>query len=131
MSSLYPTRGNCDLPHVREYTPHEIVQVLHSAGFEVEHLINERVRGAQHATWVLDILKANGFETSFRGEQLVAPLERNNPRRATDFPHSSVTDELKRLRVSNRATPRVSLRPRFLARRANSWKGAFDDIDPT
>ena len=58
-----------DLPHVRKYTPHEIVQVLRSAGFEVEHLINERVRGAQHATWVLDILKANGVETSLRGSK--------------------------------------------------------------
>ena len=70
------------------------------------------------------------------GANYVAPLERNNLRRATDFPHSSITHELKRLRVSkvsNRAAPRVSLRPRFLAlaRHANSWKVAFHDIDPT
>jgi SAM-dependent methyltransferase len=28
--SRYPAKGNCDLPHVREYTPHKIVQVLGS-----------------------------------------------------------------------------------------------------
>lgn len=88
-------KGNCDLPMSVSTR-----QVLRSAGFEVEHLINERVRGAQHATRDLDILKANGFETSLRGEQIGCPARKKQPARATDFPHSSITHELQRLRVS-------------------------------
>jgi SAM-dependent methyltransferase len=84
--SRYPAKGNCDLPHVREYTPHEIVQVLRSAGFEVENLITERMRGARHGTWVLDILKANGFETSLRGEQIYCLARKKQPATIDRFP---------------------------------------------
>lgn len=68
--SRYPPLGNPDTPHVREYTPHEIDQMLHSAGFEVTYLFTERLRQAQHATWVFDVLRANRFETRLRGEQM-------------------------------------------------------------
>jgi SAM-dependent methyltransferase len=68
--SRYPPLGNADTPHVREYTPHEIDQMLRSAGFEVTYLFTERLREAQHATWVFDVLRANRFETRFRGEQI-------------------------------------------------------------
>jgi hypothetical protein len=63
-----------------------LIQVLRSAGFEVEHLITEGVGGAQHATWVLDILKANGFETSLRGEQICCPARKKQPAASDRFP---------------------------------------------
>jgi SAM-dependent methyltransferase len=68
--SRYPTPGNCDTPHVREYTPSEIATTLGSVGFEATRLFTERLPGAQDATWVLDILQANGFNASLRGEQI-------------------------------------------------------------
>ena len=63
-----------------------LIQVLRSPEFEVEHLITERVRGAQHATWVLDRLKANGFETSLRGEQIYCPARKKQPAASDRFP---------------------------------------------
>ena len=69
--SRYPVKGNTDIPHVREYTPHEIAQAVRSAGFQTDALFTERMDGAQHATWVLDILRVNAFETALRGEQIL------------------------------------------------------------
>lgn len=68
--SQYPVKGNSDTPHVREYTPHEVAQALRSAGFQVEALITERMEETLHATWVADILSANGFDNGLRGEQI-------------------------------------------------------------
>jgi SAM-dependent methyltransferase len=65
----YPAPGNNDVPHVREYTPSEVVHAVSAAGFTIEVLITERT-GAEHATWVRDILSANGFDGSLRGEQI-------------------------------------------------------------
>lgn len=70
--SRYPRPGNNDTPHVREYTPVEISQALQAAGFKVDVLITERMKGADHATWVLDVLSANGFDTSLRGNRSTA-----------------------------------------------------------
>jgi SAM-dependent methyltransferase len=68
--SRYPATENRDTPHVREYTPYELSRMLDSAGFDVEWLTTERLTGAPHATWVLDVLRANNFDTSLRGEQI-------------------------------------------------------------
>lgn len=68
--SKYPASGNPDVPHVREYTPYEIGQALRAACFGIECLNTERAQGAHPATWVLEILRENGFETSLRGEQI-------------------------------------------------------------
>ncbi len=84
--SRYPAKGNPDIPHVREYTPHEIRQALLSAGFDVEHLITERMPAVHHATWVLDILKSNGFDTSFRGEQIYCLARKRRPAPIDRFP---------------------------------------------
>ena len=77
--SKYPAKGNPDVPHVREYTPYEIDQALRAACFGIESLTTERAQGATHATWVLEILRDNGFETCLRGEQIycLARKERN------------------------------------------------------
>lgn len=79
--SRYPVKSNSDTPHVREYTPYEVAQALRSAGFQIEVLITERMEGARHATWVADILRANGFDTGLRGEQIYC-LARKSPQAA-------------------------------------------------
>lgn len=84
--SQYPPRGNRDTPHVREYTPFEIIQALRAAGFEIENLITERMDGAQHSTWVLDILTANGFDTSLRGEQIYCLARKSQSGAGERFP---------------------------------------------
>lgn len=85
--SRYPAKGNPDVPHVREYTPHEIGEAVRSAGFQIEALFAERMEGTDHATWVLDILKANGFETARRGEQIYCVGRKQMPAATLDrFP---------------------------------------------
>lgn len=84
--SRYPAITNADTPHVREYTPQELDAALRAAGFEVTALFTERLQQAHHATWVLDILRANGFETALRGEQMYC-LARKHSRLVVDrFP---------------------------------------------
>jgi SAM-dependent methyltransferase len=84
--SRYPARGNTDIPHVREYTPHEIAQAVRSAGFQIDALFTERMEGAHHATWVLDILKTNAFETALRGEQIYCVGRKQTPATFDRFP---------------------------------------------
>ena len=84
--SRYPTQGNSDTPHVREYTPSEIAEALRSAGFELTSLFTERLPGAQHATWILDILQANGFDTSLRGEQMYCVARKHSRASVERFP---------------------------------------------
>ena len=78
--------GNNDTPHVREYTPVEISQALQAAGFKVDVLITERMKGADHATWVLDVLSANGFDTSLRGEQIYCIARKLTPTKVERYP---------------------------------------------
>lgn len=85
--SRYPAKGNPDIPHVREYTPQEIGELVRSAGFQIDALFTERMDGADHATWVLDTLKANGFETAQRGEQIYCVARKRMPAATLDrFP---------------------------------------------
>ncbi len=70
--SCYPDPGKCgeDTPHVREYTPYEIKQLLAAAGFQADLLFTDRIGGYTEGTWALELLAANGFETELRGEQI-------------------------------------------------------------
>lgn len=84
--SRYPAFANADTPHVREYTPHELDQALRAAGFDVTGLCTERLQQAHHATWVLDILRANGFETALRGEQMDCLARKRSGLKVDRFP---------------------------------------------
>jgi SAM-dependent methyltransferase len=84
--SRYPPKGNDDIPHVHEYTPTEISQALEAAGFEVTVLATERMKGAEHATWALDVLGANGFDTSLRGEQIYCIARKKTPASVNRYP---------------------------------------------
>lgn len=67
--SAYPASGNCDTPHVREYTTREVADAVKAAGFEVEALFTERIAGFDEGAWVKALLEREGFDTLLRGEQ--------------------------------------------------------------
>jgi SAM-dependent methyltransferase len=64
--------ADTEIPHVREYTPPELREVLEAAGYEVESLFTEVIPGYGTDTWVKDFLERNGFSSAFRGEQMYA-----------------------------------------------------------
>jgi predicted SAM-dependent methyltransferase len=67
--SAYPAAGNCDTPHVREYTARELADAVEAAGFEVEALFTERIGGFEEGAWVKALLQREGFDILLRGEQ--------------------------------------------------------------
>ncbi|MGH9673017.1 MAG: class I SAM-dependent methyltransferase [Bryobacteraceae bacterium] len=67
--SAYPAAGNSDTPHVREYTARELADAVEAAGFEIESLFTERIRGFDEGAWVKELLEHEGFDTLLRGEQ--------------------------------------------------------------
>lgn len=64
---LYAASG---VGHMREYTPKELAQVLHAAGFEIEHLFTKVARDYRSHEWVLNLLRDLGFSIHLRGEQM-------------------------------------------------------------
>lgn len=67
--SAYPSAGNLDTPHVREYTSAELRDAVTAAGFEMEALFTEHITGFDNSRWVQDLLLRERFDTSLRGEQ--------------------------------------------------------------
>jgi SAM-dependent methyltransferase len=67
--SHYPT-DDADVPHVREYTPVEVHDLLFSAGFSVEWLFTERGGIPTADIWIGPLLDYLGFPTNLRGEQI-------------------------------------------------------------
>jgi SAM-dependent methyltransferase len=57
-------------PHVREYTAHEIRQLMIAAGFEVESLLTEPLPEFEENLPVWNFLEENGYNPSLRGEQI-------------------------------------------------------------
>jgi len=64
--------GETEIPHVREYTPAELEEVLRGAGFDIEYLFTEKVAGYEADLYYRDILEMNDYPTALRGEQLYA-----------------------------------------------------------
>lgn len=58
-----------DIPHVREYTPKELAEVVKCAGFQVESLFTEKIEGYNSDLFIKAVLQRNGYSTAFRGEQ--------------------------------------------------------------
>lgn len=65
-----PRKNESCGPHVREYSPGDLVAAVEAAGFHVETLLAERADGFTADTWVLDVLRDGGFDAALRGEQL-------------------------------------------------------------
>ncbi|MCC6537040.1 MAG: methyltransferase domain-containing protein [Bryobacterales bacterium] len=68
--SAYPDpAGDPDVPHVREYTAHELGAAVTAAGFAVEALFTEPLAGFENSRWAGELLAREGFDTALRGEQ--------------------------------------------------------------
>lgn len=59
-----------EVGHMREYTPQELTQALHAAGFEIEHLFTKVPRGYNSHEWVLTLLSDLQYPVHLRGEQM-------------------------------------------------------------
>lgn len=72
--SQYPdprrTYAESEVGHMREYTPSELVQALHAAGFEIEHLFTKAAPEYRSHEWVLNLLRDLGYPIHLRGEQM-------------------------------------------------------------
>jgi SAM-dependent methyltransferase len=64
--------ADTEIPHVREYTPQELTEVLNCAGFDVDVLFTEQAPGYHARNWVDEFLKKHGFSNDLRGEQMYA-----------------------------------------------------------
>jgi SAM-dependent methyltransferase len=75
-----------EIPHVREYTPGELTEVLNSAGFEVDVLFTEIAPGYEAHTWVKDFLVTHNFPTELRGEQMYCVAHKAEGRPLNRYP---------------------------------------------
>jgi SAM-dependent methyltransferase len=66
--SRYPV-SDAEIPHVREYTPAEVHDLLVDAGFTVECLFTEPIDSRNAEAWIGPLLDHLGFPKNLRGEQ--------------------------------------------------------------
>jgi SAM-dependent methyltransferase len=72
-------------PHVREYAPQELREALESAGFEIISLVTERA-GSFEPEEIAALLRANGFSSDLRGEQIYCTALARPDRQVTRYP---------------------------------------------
>ena len=72
MYAFYDHRPEGDVPHVREYAPAELKELLAAGGFIVEALFTEPIEIYKGSQWVHQFLEETGFSPSLRGEQMYA-----------------------------------------------------------
>ena len=88
--SKYPDpRGeyaDTEIPHVREYTPLELREVVESAGFEVESLFTETIPGYGTEDRMRDFLTRNQYSAAYRGEQLYVVAKKRGGRVIVRYP---------------------------------------------
>ncbi len=75
-----------EIPHVREYTPQELVQALNSAGFEVDTLFTEIAPGYHAHIWVKDFLAQHNYSGDLRGEQMYCVAHKTADRELDRYP---------------------------------------------
>ena len=61
--------GSSEIGHVREYTAHELGEIVKAAGFEVRQLFTSFIGEFASHLPLLKFLEANGYNTGNRGEQ--------------------------------------------------------------
>ncbi len=79
--------ADMEIPHVREYTPYELEEVLRYAGFEIDYLFTEPIEGYNARVWVMDFLKENKYPAHLRGEQMYAVAHGVVGAPITRYPH--------------------------------------------
>lgn len=75
-----------EIPHVREYTPGELREVVESAGFEVEKLFTEVIPGYGTDVRMKSFLERNNYSTAHRGEQLYCIARKRAGRTVIRYP---------------------------------------------
>jgi SAM-dependent methyltransferase len=75
-----------DIPHVREYTPQELAEVVKCAGFEVEYLFTEKIEGYNSDLFIKAVLQRNGYSTALRGEQTYVVARKVADAQITRYP---------------------------------------------
>jgi SAM-dependent methyltransferase len=87
--SMYPDpkaeSRETEVPHVREYVPGEMWEMVEAAGFEVVSLFTER-SGGFDPTPVISILETYGYPTNWRGEQMYCIARKRSGRPITRYP---------------------------------------------
>jgi len=67
--SRYPAKDT-EIPHVREYTPSEIHDLMGAAGFAVERLFTEPIGSENAEAWLGPLFDHLGYPKNLRGEQI-------------------------------------------------------------
>jgi SAM-dependent methyltransferase len=75
-----------EIPHVREYTPYEVREVVEAAGFEIEYLFTEKAPGYNSNLFFREILERNGYPTELRGEQTFCVARKRAEKSTTRYP---------------------------------------------
>ncbi len=75
-----------EITHVREYTPQELTEALHDAGFEIENLFTEIAPGYEAHRWVAQFLERHRYPVDLRGEQMYAVARKNSARVLNRYP---------------------------------------------
>jgi SAM-dependent methyltransferase len=75
-----------EVPHVREYTAHELQAVLQAAGFEIESIFTDP--DTEHAVHlpIWNLLEENGYNSSLRGEQTYCVAVKRSALPVTRYP---------------------------------------------
>jgi hypothetical protein len=75
-----------EIPHVREYTPKELVEALTCAGFKVDILFTEVAPGYEGHLFIREILQQHNFPTHLRGEQMYCVARKLPDAEVTRYP---------------------------------------------
>lgn len=78
--------ADTEVPHVREYTPQELVEALNCAGFEVVTLFTEVAPGYKAHVWVDEYLKQHKYSSDLRGEQTYCVARKVEGRELIRYP---------------------------------------------
>jgi SAM-dependent methyltransferase len=75
-----------ELPHVREYTAHELRVALEAAGFEIETMLTEHTAGFEANEPVRTLLEEHGYNSALRGEQTYCVAVKRSALSVTRYP---------------------------------------------
>jgi SAM-dependent methyltransferase len=86
-------RRQFGIPHVREYTAHELEAALIAAGFEIKTLITEPIAEFAMNLPMWNLLEEQGYNTSLRGEQTYCVAVKRSSLPVTRYPAFLYEDE--------------------------------------
>ncbi len=82
----HPASGSAETPHIHEYTPFELSQVLRAAGFRVDMMTTGRIGESEEGKGTFSLLERYGFSTELRGEQIYCRAIRDDTLAVNRYP---------------------------------------------